>query len=361
MSPAPARPVAAPQRDLPRLPRIIWPILALACLLLFNLIFTPNFFHIEFRDGRLFGSLIDVLDRAAPLMLVSIGMTLVIATAGVDLSVGAVMAIAGAVAACLVARPETSILSRVDVAGSIWLILLASLGVSLVAGLGNGLLVAAGRVQPIIATLILMVAGRGAAQLLTGGQIVTFDSAPLAWLGNGAMLGIPAGVVVAMGALLAALLLTRGTALGLFIAAIGGNAVAARHAGLPAGAIKVIAYALSGLLAGLAGLIVASDIRAADANNAGLYMELDAILAVVLGGTALVGGRFSLIGSIIGAILIQSVTTTILSRGMAVEYTLIVKAAVIVLVCLLQSPRFRALVARPVRISRWPATRGADA
>jgi simple sugar transport system permease protein len=352
---SPARPAGPATRRFPRVPRLTWSLLALALLLLFNLAFTPNFFHIEIRDGRLFGSAIDVLDRAAPLILVSIGMTLVIATDGVDLSVGAIMAISGAIAACLIARPESSILSRFDIAGSVPLVLLMSLGASLLAGAGNGLFVAAARIQPIVATLILMVAGRGVAQLLTGGQVVTFDSAPLAWLGNGSLFWLPAGVVIAIAALVAAWALVRGTALGLFIAAVGGNATAARHAGLPAGAVKVIVYAISGLLAGLAGLIVAADIQAADANNAGLYMELDAILAVVLGGTALTGGRFSLLGAVVGAVLIQAVTTTILSRGVAVEYTLVVKAAVIILVCLLQSPRFRAAVRRTLRIGRRPA------
>lgn len=328
------------------IPRLAWPIVALALLLLFNLVFTNGFFHIEVRDGRLFGSLIDVLDRAAPVMLVSIGMTLVIATAGIDLSVGAVMAVAGAVAACLIARPDSSVLSSIDVGGSITLMLLIVLGLSLFIGTANGLLVALGGVQPIVATLIFMVAGRGVAQLLTGGQVVEFGSDALAVVGNGFFLGLPVSISIVGGALIVVGVLTRGTALGLFIAAIGSNPEASRHAGIPAGTIKVIVYALCGLLAGLAGVLVAADIGAADANNSGLYVELDAILAVVLGGTALTGGRYTLLGSIVGAILIQSVTTTILSRGVAVEYTLIFKAGVIIVVCLLQSPRFRGRAAR---------------
>jgi len=331
------------------IPRLAWPLLALGLLLLFNLAFTSGFFQIEVRDGRLFGSLVDVLDRAAPVMLVAIGMTLVIATAGVDLSVGAVMAVSGAVAACLIARPEYSVLSGINVGGSLFLILLIALFVSGCIGTANGLLVSVGGVQPIVATLIFMVAGRGVAQLLTDGQVVTFKHEAMALLGNGFFLGLPVSVSVAVGALLAAALLTRMTALGLFIAAIGASPEAARHAGIPAGKIKIIVYALCGLLAGVAGVLVAADISAADANSSGLYVELDAILAVVLGGTALTGGRFSLLGSIIGAILIQTVTTTILSRGVAVEFTLVVKAGIIIVVCLLQSPVFRRLVLRPLR------------
>lgn len=331
------------------IPRLVWPVLALALLLLFNLAFTSGFFHIEVRDGRLFGSLIDVLDRAAPVMLVAIGMTLVIATAGVDLSVGAVMAVSGAIAACLIARPEYSPLSGINLGGSVFLAVLVAIGVSMLTGTANGVLVSVGGVQPIVATLIFMVAGRGVAQLLTDGQVVTFKSDAMATLGNGFFLGLPVSVSVVAFALLAVTLLTRATALGLFISAIGANPEASRHAGIPAGKIKTIVYAICGLLAGVAGLLVAADINAADANSSGLYVELDAILAVVLGGTALTGGRFSLVGSIVGAILIQTVTTTILSRGVAVEYTLVVKAGIIIVVCLLQSPRFRLLVLRPLR------------
>jgi simple sugar transport system permease protein len=328
---------------------VIWPLAALGLLLLFNLVFTEGFFSFEVRDGRLYGSLVDILDRAAPLMLVSVAMTLVIATGGVDLSVGAVMAIAGAIAAGLVARPEYSVLSHLDIGQSFALALAIALLAAAAAGAGNGVLVAVCGVQPIVATLILMVAGRGIAQLLTSGQIITFSHPSFAYLGNGSFMGLPVTItiVAAMAALFA--VLARGTAFGLFVESVGANPVASRHAGVPSGSIRIIAYALCGLMAGLAGVIAAADIRAADANNAGLYLELDAILAVVIGGTALTGGRFSLLGSIVGALLIQSLTTTILSRGVPVEYTLIVKAAVIVIVCLLQSPRARAAVARPFR------------
>ena len=335
------------------IPRILWPIIALALVLAYNLardlLFGGTFFHIDMRDGHFYGSLIDIVDRAAPLILVSLGMTLVIATAGVDLSVGAVMAIAGAIAAGLIARPEYSVLSAFDIGGSFALAMLIALIISAMMGAGNGLLVSACGVQPIVATLVLMVAGRGIAQLLTSGQIVTFRHAGFETLGNGFFLWLPVSISIAVVAIICVALLTRMTALGLFVEAVGGNPTAARHAGVRSGLIKVIAYTLCAALSGLAGLIVTADIQAADANNAGLYIELDAILAVVIGGTALTGGRFTLIGSVIGALLIQTVTTTILSRGVPVEYTLIVKAAVVIAVCLLQSERFRAAVLHPLR------------
>lgn len=324
-------------------PRIVWPLAALALLLIFNGIFTPGFFAVEVRDGRLYGSLIDILDRAAPLMLVSIGMTLVIATAGVDLSVGAVMAIAAAVAACLVARPDYSPLAGIDLGGSFVLVVLVALGVAALAGACNGALVGMGGIQPIVATLVLMVAGRGIAQLLTDGQIVTFNDPAFARLGNGALLGWPVPVWIALAAAALVAMLVRITALGLFLEAIGGNPVASHLSGVPAARLVILVYAACGALAGLAGLLVAADIQACDVNNAGLFIELDAILAVVIGGTALTGGRCSLLGSIVGALLIQCLTTTILGRGVPVEWTLVIKAAVVISVCLLQSPRFRAM------------------
>jgi len=201
-------------------------------------------------------------------------------------------------------------------------------------------------VQPIVATLVLMVAGRGIAQLLTNGQIITFRHPSFEYVGNGFFLGIPVPIGVAVAALLLVGAAVRLTALGLFIEAVGGNPSASRHCGVRSSAVKLSAYMICGVLAGVAGVIAAADIQAADANNCGLYVELDAILAVVLGGTALTGGRFSLIGSVIGAVLIQSVTTTILSRGVPVEYTLIVKAAIVIAVCLLQAEAFRGMVRR---------------
>jgi simple sugar transport system permease protein len=325
---------------------LFWPVVAWVLVLLFNVVFTSGFAHVEFRDGRLYGSLIDILDRAAPVMLVSLGMTLVIATGGVDLSVGAVMSVVGAVAAGLVSRPGYSILSRIDLGDSFALVLLVSLAAGTCAGLWNGLLVAVLEVQPIVATLILMVAGRGIAQLLTSGQIISFNNPAFEFLGNGTFVVLPFSITLVLAAFVLTWLLTRRTALGLFVEAVGNNPVASHFAGINTRMVKWFVYALCGLCAGLAGLIVASNIKAADANNAGMYLELDAILAVVLGGTPLIGGRFSLAGSLVGALLIQSVTTTILTRGIPVEYTLVLKALVILGVCLLQSEEFRRTVRR---------------
>lgn len=321
------------------LPQWAWALIVLAVVLLFNLATSPKFFELVVRDGRVYGSLIDVLNRAAPVGLLSIGMTLVIATGGVDLSVGAVIAIAGTVAAGLIARPSGTPFegsgksAGMAVPGA----LLAATG----CGLFNGLLVSYLELQPIVATLLLMVAGRGVAQLLANGQIVTFQEPGFAAIATGSFLGLPNPVWLVVGTLIVFGLLTRMTALGLFVEATGSNPVAARYVGINAKAVKAIVYTLSGLCAGIAGLIITGDIQAADGNNAGLNLELDAILAVSVGGTALSGGRFSLVGSIIGALLMQTLTTTILTRGVASEVTLVLKAAIVIGVCLMQAPSFR--------------------
>ena len=311
--------------------KLKWPLMAFGLMLLFNLVFTAGFFQLEIKNGRLYGSLIDILNRAAPVMLLSVGMTFVIATGGVDLSVGALMAVAGAIAALSITRFNFNI-------GAIIAI---SLAAPLLAGLWNGFLVAFLDMQPIVATLILMVAGRGIAQLLTGGQIITFENKPFEFLARGSLCALPFTITIVVLVFALAALLTRKTALGLFIEAVGDNEVASHYAGINTRLVKLLVYAFCGLCAGVAGLIVASDIKAADTNHAGLYLELDAILAVVLGGTALTGGRFYLLSSMIGALLIQTLTTTILTRGIPVEFTLVVKALVILAVCLLQSEAFR--------------------
>jgi ribose/xylose/arabinose/galactoside ABC-type transport system permease subunit len=316
-----------------------WPLIALAAVLLFNFLFTPLFFHLEVKDGRIYGSLIDILNRAAPVMLLCLGMTIVIATGGVDLSVGAMMAMAGSIAALLITKSGYSFIS----------IVLLTVFACGIAGTWNGILVAYAQVQPIVATLILMVAGRGIAQLLTNGQIITFENPAFAFFGGGKFLALPFPITIVAATFVILSTVVNRTAAGLFIEAVGDNEKASNYSGINTRLVKLAAYTLSGICAGLAGLIVASDIKAADANNAGLYLELDAILAVVVGGTALTGGRFYLLSSLAGALLIQTITTTILTRAIPVEFTLIVKAVVIIIVCLLQSEEFRKKALQLVR------------
>jgi len=317
----------------------IWPLLALGLLLAYNRVATQDFFHLQIRADHLYGSLIDILNRGAPVMLVAMGMTLVIATGGIDLSVGAVLAISGSLSAMMIAAGQT------DVA----VIVGAALLLCVVLGAWNGVLVSRFGVQPIVATLILMVAGRGIAQLITDGKIITFQHESFSFIGGGYVLGMPFTVMIVLAMLAVTAAMTRLTAMGMFIESAGDNETASRYSGVKVRWTKTFAYAFSGLCAGVAGLIIAADIKAADANNAGLYLELDAILAVVIGGTALTGGRFHLLGSLLGALIIQTLTTTILSRDVDPQYVLVVKALVVLVVCLVQSPALRQMVARGFR------------
>lgn len=336
---------------------LLWPLVTLALLLALNAAFNASFLRLEWRDGHLYGSLIDILKSASPLILVSLGMTLVIATRGIDISVGAVVAISAAVAAWMIGGSlviDNGVATHVS-RFPMWAAIAGALGVAALCGLWNGLLVSAVGMQPIIATLILMVAGRGIAQLITGGQIITVYYAPYFFIGNGYLLGLPFALFIAVGAFAALLWLTRRTALGLFIQAVGINPSAAYVAGAPARRITFAVYAFCGVCAGVAGLVLSSNVKSADGNNAGMLMELDAILAVTLGGTALTGGRFSLAGSVIGALIIQTLTYAIYSLGVPPEVNLVVKAVVVFAVMLLQSGEFRRTVVAWAR--RPPAPR----
>ncbi len=311
--------------------RLLPQFVALAMILVLIRLVFPDFFSIEIQNGRLYGSLIDILNRGAPVALLAVGMTVVIATKGIDLSVGAVMAICGAVAAASSVRGDPLVVT-----------LALSVGTGLICGVWNGFLVSVLNIQPIIATLVLMVAGRGIAQLVTEGAILTFNDPGLIFIGSGSFLGLPMPVVIWLVFGVAVALLVRRTALGMLIEAVGINRRASTLSGIQTPLLLMAAYMLSGLCAAIAGLIVTADIRGADANNAGLWLELDAILAVVVGGTSLLGGRFSIVASLIGAMIIQAVNTGILSSGFPPEFNLIIKAAIIVIILVIQSPRVQA-------------------
>jgi ribose/xylose/arabinose/galactoside ABC-type transport system permease subunit len=336
---------------------LFWPLATLALLLIANGLFNPGFLALQWRDGHLYGNLVDIANRAAPLMLVAIGMTLVIAVRGLDISVGAVVAISATIAAwmiggsLLIENGVSTAVSRLPMP----LALVTALAVAALCGWWNGLLVVKAGMQPIIATLILMVAGRGVAQLISGGQILTVYYPPYFYIGNGFLAGLPFALFIAAAVWLLTHLALNRTALGLFVRAIGINPLASRVAGIRARMITICLYVFCALTAGIAGLIISSNVKSADANNAGQLLELDAILAVTLGGTLLSGGRFSLAGSVIGALIIQTLTSTIYSIGVPPQVNMVVKALLVFTVMLLQSAEFR----RTVRgwIVRAPAAR----
>jgi len=333
---------------------LVWPVLALVVLIVVNLIATPSFLSLRMQDGHLYGNLVDIARNGAPVLLVALGMTLVIATRGIDLSVGAVAAITGAIACVYIAGSGSQgAASTAIIACSMAL----AAGVAL--GLWNGFLVSVLGIQPIIATLVLMTAGRGLAMLVTGGQITTVNNDTFAGIGVGFVATLPVAILIALAVFALTGLVTRRTALGMLIEAVGINPEASRLAGVRSRTIIWTVYVFSAVCAGIAGLMIAGNTSAADANSAGQWIELDAILAVVIGGTSLAGGRFSLTGTLIGALLIETLATTIPNIGIPSQSNYLFKAVVVIVVCLVQSPKARAAIR--VRRHTTPLTAKAGA
>ena len=319
--------------------QIVWPLLALGLILIVDGFISPNFYEIRIVEGRLFGNLIDILYRAVPTALVALGMAVVIGTKGIDLSVGSIIAISGAVIAW-----------RIQVGDPHGLVLIYALMAAVACGAWNGLLVAGLGIQPIIATLVLMVSGRGIGlliDLLYGGTDPSFESALLQGMSTGHIWLIPTRLFLGAALFVGLWLLIRRTALGLFIEAVGGNAAAANLAGVKSRLVTFAAYVVCGLLTGWAGVILTADTHTSDPVSVALYIELDAILAVVIGGASLAGGRINLGATVVGALVIQALTTSILISGLPPEYNLVVKAVVVLLVLFLQSKNARAALLQP--------------
>ncbi|AUX42075.1 sugar ABC transporter permease [Sorangium cellulosum] len=323
--------------------REAWPLLGLLALLVFNFVLSKNFFSIVERDGAYYGTPINLLNQGSEVMLLAIGMTLVIAVRGIDLSVSSVMALSGAVCVMLMKDlhypPLLAALLSLVVAGSV--------------GALNGALITLLDIQPIIVTLISMVAVRGVAMLITHAQPVTHVDATFAFIGNGHLGGLPFSMVLVAVVFVVAALLTRRTALGLFVSAIGDNERASRLAGVGDRRIKLWIYAFSGLCAGIAGLVAASYISTADPDRVGRLRELDAIFAVVIGGTALTGGRFHLGGTLVGALLIQTLSITMYSQHVPSEIEPMPKAVVMLMSCLLISEEPRRRLVSLFGVKRW--------
>jgi simple sugar transport system permease protein len=330
--------------------KLFFPLVALALILLFDLIFIPTFFHITFQQGHLYGSLIDILRNSMPVVALAIGMTLVIATGGVDLSVGAIMAIVSSVAALLMnpfvlGTQLQAIKNNPTYSYSpFWVVILLPLIVATICGLWNGLLVAHGKIQPMVATLILMISGRGIAQLITNSQKIQIFYGPFRYIGNGWIL-LPFSLFIVVFLYVLAWLLTRRTAIGLFIESVGINSRSSLFSGIDEKKIKLFAYVFCGFCAGIAGLIATSNISTSDATSLGLNTELDAILAVVIGGTLLgAGGRFSLLASAIGGLVMQAVTTSMYAIGVSANSLLAVKGVVVILIILLYAQQVQGLI-----------------
>jgi ribose/xylose/arabinose/galactoside ABC-type transport system permease subunit len=302
-----------------RRPQFLSPLLALLLLIFANMLLTRNFTAAS--------NFWNILVQVSPTVLVAIGMTFVVATGGIDLSVGSLMAIASAIAATNLADGTPAAM-------------LMGLSVTLGIGAINGALIAGLRVQPIIITLAVLIAGRGIAQVISeGGRLIPINNLSFEQLGRGQLGRIPIQVLVVIGVVLAAAIILRLTVFGRYVLAVGGNEKAAALSGVNVKATKIAVYAISGALAGLAGLIEAARLGASDASKVGLNVELDAIAAVVVGGTLLTGGTATIIGTVLGALIMQVITTSLNMLLIPYAWSLVLKAAVILAVIYIQTLR----------------------
>jgi galactofuranose transport system permease protein len=297
---------------------------AFILLLLFNIAFTPHFVSWQTLNVN--------LTQVATIVIVGVGMTLVIATGGIDLSVGSLMAISGALAP-LIFMSEFGVAH--PVAGVALAFVVPVLVVGLL-GLFNGWFITRFNVQPIVATLVLFIAGRGIGQVLTNGNLQVFTRPDFQFIGLGRIFGIPFQVILMLAIVGAVAWMLRRTLFGRYILAVGGNEAAARLSGIPVSRVKRGVYVISGLCAGVSGLIVVAINSSSDANLVGLGMELDAIAAVAVGGTLLTGGYATVVGTLLGALIIQLVRYTLLANGVPDSAALVVKAAIIIVAVWMQ-------------------------
>ena len=300
-------------------------LMVLLALAIFNLIFTNHFVSLQTLNVN--------LTQVSTIVIVGVGMTLVIATGGIDLSVGSMMAISGAIAPLIFLGTAVHI-SEIHLAVAVGMVVAVATAGAF--GWFNGWLITRFRIQPIIATLVLFIAGRGIAQVSTNGNLQPFKLGEFQWIGLARWFGVPVQVVIMIVLVAVAAWVLRRSLFGRQILAIGGNEQAARLAGIPVASVKRWVYCISGLCSGIAGLVVIAINSSSDANLVGLGMELDAIAAVAVGGTLLSGGRATVTGTLIGALIIQLVRYTLLANGVNDDVAKLVKAALIVAAVWLQ-------------------------
>ena len=319
---------------------LTWSIVAFILLVIICTIFQHDFLALSWNSntGGLAGPLITMLQESARYLMIATGMTLVISTAGIDLSVGSVMAVAGAAA-----------MQTLSNGMNVWLSILIALAIGCV----NGALVSFLGLQPFITTLIMMLAGRGMAKVITSGENTDASAVagnePLKWFANGFILGIPANFVIAVIIVILVGLLCRKTAMGMMIEAVGINQEASRMTGIKPKKILFLVYAISGFLAAIAGLFATASVMRVDVVKTGQDLEMYAILAVVIGGTSLLGGKFSLAGSAVGAVIIAMIRKTIITLGVNAEATPAFFAVVVIVICVMQAPKIHNLSANMKR------------
>lgn len=334
--------------------KLFIPILSIFVVLIINVVYDISvgnapfaFFEINITEGVLFGRIIDILNRGSEAAILAIGMTLVVSSsAGTDISVGSVMSLSGSLCCMLLAGfGVTHVRSADALQMPIWVGVIAGIGIAVVCGLFNGTLVAKLKIQPMVATLILFSAGRAIGLLLTNSKMVYIILDEFRVFGKNLGLFPTPTVIAAICVALMAIFL-KVTSFGTYVQSVGINPKASRIAGINSSAIILLCYTICGFFAGIAGIIATSRIYSADSNNIGLNLEMDAILAVALGGNSLGGGRFNLAGSIIGAYTIQAITTTMFALGVAKAEAPAYKAIIVILIVVVQSPVVKAYFAR---------------
>ena len=301
-------------------------VIALILLILYNAIFNAGAFLTV-------NALRVNLTQVAEIVIVAVGMTLVVATGGIDLSVGSLMAIAGVVAASILLN-DTAPWNTPLLGGA--LAYVVPILVVAVFGAANAFLIANMRIQPIIATLILFISGRGIAQVIVGGRLQSFREPEWQVIGQGRLLGVPVQAIIMVVVVAVAAWVLARTAFGRYVLAVGGNEEAARLAGVPVMRVKYAVYMISAMLAGLAGLISIAINSASDPANIGRNMELNAIAAVAVGGTSLMGGRATIVGTLVGSLIIQLTSYTLLTEGLTDAWVRVVTAGAILAAVLLQ-------------------------
>jgi ribose/xylose/arabinose/galactoside ABC-type transport system permease subunit len=291
------------------------PFLVLVLLVILNIIWTNNFLASQ--------TLWNILLHVSTTALVALGMTLVISTGGIDLSVGAVMAIASVTATLFLDQ-------------NLFVIVIMSVLFCSVFGLFNGVMISYFKVQPIIITLAMMIAGRGLAQVITDGYLVSFNNPSFEMIGKGSIGVVPIPVIIMLAVATILYIIVKYTMFGRYIEAVGDNEKAASLAGVNIKWIKISVYIIIAALAALAGLIETARLAAADATRIGELIELDAIAAVVVGGTLMTGGRPYIWGTIVGAVLMGLISTTFNMNNIPHAYSLVLKAFIIVMAIYLQ-------------------------
>ena len=354
--------------------RLFFPIICLVLVLLINLVVSvfkgdspTTFFRITLVNGQLTGPLIVILNYSAELVILAVGMTVVVScSSGVDISVGAVMALSSGVLVRLLGFGSsdswrTNNFHVVSYVVPLAFAILAGVVVGALCGAWNGFLVSKLRIQPMVATLILYGAARGAARVVTFGQMLRVDPPSFQWFGTtltnsagNSLIPIPMPTLIAVVFVIIVALVLRFTALGMNVQSVGINNKASRIVGLNSSRIILLAFVFCGVCAAIAGLIASSRLATVDPTNEGHLIEMDAILAVALGGNSLMGGKFSLAGSVIGAITVQTLSTVILSINVSADQLPLFKAIIVIIIVALQSTELRPLLRRvSATISGW--------